>query len=142
MAQNRPKIPQHGRTRLHHPPHRGHHSDRHLDPLRMLDVNSKRFRVFFIASIVIVCVLIGIGFAEIHTTATALHTLVVHNGETALESAKTRIATVSQRCDLTHKIIQVLVKDDPHHVHSFQVSYRGCEKQLAEVKQIFAKAAQ
>jgi hypothetical protein len=103
-------------------------------------LESTRFRVFFVVSIAIVCILIGIGFAELHSTATALHTLVVHNGETALESAKTRIATVSQRCDLTHKITEVLVKDDPKRVHAFQVSYQHCEHQLAEVKAIFKKA--
>jgi hypothetical protein len=38
-----------------------------------------QFRLFCIVGITIVCILIGIEFAEIHTAATTLHNLVVHN---------------------------------------------------------------
>lgn len=86
------------------------------------------------------CALIGIGFHEIHSDTSTLHTLVVHSSDTAIESAKTRIATVTQRCDLTQKITEVLRLDDPRRVHSFQISYKGCIKQLSEVKAIYHKA--
>lgn len=103
-------------------------------------MNGKWFRWFFVGSVVIGALLVSLGFAEIHSTAVTLHTLVVHNQIVTLESAKARVTTVSQRCDLTHKITEVLVKDDPRRVHAFQVSYHSCLKQLAEVRAIFEKA--
>jgi hypothetical protein len=110
-------------------------------------MNSKWFRYFFVVSVVVGALLVGYGFHQIEIQHVELHALIVKNqhlvtqsAETAYQSAKTRITTVSQRCDLTHKITQVLVKDDPKRVHAFQVSYHGCIKQLAEVKHIAAHA--
>jgi hypothetical protein len=110
-------------------------------------MNSKWFRWFFVSSIAIGALLVSIGFAEIQSQANILHHLVVQNqrlvvqaAETAYKSAETRITTVSQRCDLTHKITEVLGKDDPRRVHVFQVSYRGCLAQLKEVKHIATQA--
>jgi hypothetical protein len=56
------------------------------------------------------------------------------------KSTETRIVTVTQRCQLTKLILDVLVRQDPVVAGAFQASYAGCEKQLAEVKSINAHA--
>lgn len=38
-----------------------------------------------------------------------------------------RVTTISQRCDLTSKITNVLIKDDPLRVPAFLISYEECE---------------
>lgn len=52
-------------------------------------------------------------------------------------STKTRISTVSQRCDLTHQLMAAFA-DRPQVAAGFAVSYAKCEKQLATVKRINA----
>lgn len=69
-----------------------------------------------------------------------LHAQVGENHRIVSESAIQRVKTVEQRCDLTHKILGVLERDDPQRVRAFGVSYALCEKQLAAVKQIAVMA--
>lgn len=71
--------------------------------------------------------------SELKATQRQLH-------ETVLKSAETRITTVTQRCELTGLIDQVLIKQDPSVAPRFTQSYRGCEKQLTQVKKIAAQA--
>lgn len=60
--------------------------------------------------------------------------------DTTREGLQSRVKTVQQRCDLTSKITEVLRKDDPSRVHSFEVSREHCEAQLGEVQKILRKA--
>jgi hypothetical protein len=76
MAQSRQEIPGNSRSLLHHIPSRNHRPN-HSDGASIVD--SFQFRIFCIVGITIGCILIGIQFAEIHTAATTLHSLVVHN---------------------------------------------------------------
>lgn len=117
-------------------------------------MNAPWFRYFFVVSVVVGALLVSIGFHEIaaqqksqDTTSHILHALIINNqkllfeqGETTVKSAKARITTVTQRCELTKLILNVLVKDDQRRAPAFERSYKGCEKQLVEVKQIAAKA--
>lgn len=76
--------------------------------------------------------LTGLGLAVDH--------LANRLSQTERESTQQRVVTVTQRCDLTDKILEVLVKDDPTRVAAFHVSYAACEKQLRIVKRIAAHA--
>lgn len=66
--------------------------------------------------------------------------LAVSQSDTTREGLSSRVKTIEQRCDLTHKIEQVLVKDDPVRVASFKISWQHCEAQLGEVRAILRKA--
>lgn len=56
------------------------------------------------------------------------------------DSAETRITTVTQRCDFTRLVTNVLVQQDPKVAAPFKASLTGCLKQLAIVKKIAASA--
>lgn len=51
-------------------------------------------------------------------------------------STETRVKTVSQRCELTHLLVAVLMRQDPVELTAFQRSYDTCLRQLALVKRI------
>jgi type II secretory pathway component PulJ len=60
--------------------------------------------------------------------------------KTVADSANTRITTVTQRCDFTRLVTNVLIQQDPQVAPPFQKSLAGCEKQLAIVKLIAANS--
>jgi hypothetical protein len=47
-----------------------------------------------------------------------------------------RVTTISQRCDLTAKIKDVLIKDDPLRQPAFKVSYEECELGLHKAEKL------
>jgi hypothetical protein len=55
-------------------------------------------------------------------------------------SAETRITTVTQRCDFTRLVTNVLIRQDPQVAGPFEKSLAGCLVQLALVKKIAAAA--
>lgn len=60
--------------------------------------------------------------------------------KSAKDSANTRITTVTQRCNFTRLVTNVLVRQDPQVAAPFQRSLAGCLAQLAVVKKIAASA--
>lgn len=76
--------------------------------------------------------------------AVAANKIVIHQlAVSEAASAKTRISTVSQRCDLTRLILGVLVRvHDPMDAAAFQKSQATCLRQLAQVKMIYADGPQ
>ena len=51
---------------------------------------------------------------------------------------KSRIVTVTQRCNLTKLSADAFKSDNPANYQKFIVSWRGCEAQLAQVKKQYA----
>jgi hypothetical protein len=47
-----------------------------------------------------------------------------------------RVTTISQRCDLTSKIKDVLTEDDPVRLPAFQLSYEECEIGLRSAEKL------
>jgi hypothetical protein len=47
-----------------------------------------------------------------------------------------RVTTISQRCDLTAKIREVLLKDDPLRLPAFQASYEECKIGLRKAEKL------
>jgi hypothetical protein len=52
------------------------------------------------------------------------------------KGAEQRVTTISQRCDLTAKITNVLRKDDPTRVLAFEASYSKCLKGLRKAEKL------
>ena len=59
---------------------------------------------------------------------------------TVSASARARVVTVTQRCELTLHIAHVLARGKMGDAAWFRESYDGCEKQLAAVRLIAAHA--
>lgn len=89
--------------------------------------------------LVIAAVALGV-LSLIHAHQTGA-TLQRELAATVGASAKTRVNTVQQRCDLTGLIIGFVRKADPSaDLSAFEASYDKCEQQLVTVKQIAARA--
>lgn len=71
----------------------------------------------------------------LHRISVVQHQLLVSQKA----STKTRVTTVTSRCDLTHLILGVLERlHDPQDAAPFVASYRTCESQLQSVQHINA----
>jgi hypothetical protein len=78
--------------------------------------------------------------AELRATQKALSSTQALLLRSNKESTETRITTVTQRCNFTKLVIDELVLRAPRlDSAKFEQSYRGCEKQLAKVKEINAR---
>lgn len=104
--------------------------------VRVAQYNRDAIKSFSNKTLIILSILVlglfGLGIVTISTQSDL--------SETTRESAKTRVKTVEQRCQLTNLITEVLSRDDPKRVGAFEKSYNKCESQLKEVKHIAAKA--
>lgn len=77
--------------------------------------------------------------ASLHTTQMALEATQTRMGVSQKQSTETRITTVTQRCQFTKLVVDELVLRAPTiDAAPFERSYRGCQRQLAKVKQINA----
>lgn len=97
-----------------------------------------RDRLIATGVIVILVAIAGnayLGFSSFTRVSTLQRQLLVSQKA----STKTRVGTVTQRCELTQLILGVLVRvHDRQDAAPFQASYRICMKQLATVKAINA----
>jgi hypothetical protein len=76
--------------------------------------------------LLVVSVLSGyVAFSAVHKVSASDHAGAVQ-----------RVTTISQRCDLTSKITNVLIKDDPLRLPAFQVSYEECEIGLRKAEKL------
>lgn len=95
----------------------------------------------------IAIVFLAIVFHQLHeqgkTQAALSRRLAKTQGElvsSQKESTETRIVTVTQRCNFTRLVIEELERRaPPADLARFQLSYAGCEEQLAKVKRINSK---
>lgn len=92
----------------------------------------RRFRLMMRGYLVLV-VAIAVTFAVAKSNSDTTQQIV-------RESAQQRVKTVEQRCELTSLLIGVLKTDDPPRLPPFRASFRMCEQQLAQVRQIAHKA--
>lgn len=93
----------------------------------------------FIATVVLLFLAIGINTwlqIEDHNTAiNALHNVSKNEHEGAVQ----RVTTISQRCELTEKLVEVLRKDDPQRVATFEMSYNKCIVGLHKAERLATK---
>jgi hypothetical protein len=99
-----------------------------------------RFRVFITAFVIILALVTGFAILRVEEAATTSKRLAVANSVTTYESAKARVITVTQRCELTGLILGVVIRDDHRRAGPFEKSLAGCEHQLKEVKAIAERA--
>lgn len=104
MAQNRQEIPGNSRSLLRHIPSRNHRPNPSDGASVMID--SQRFRAFFVATVVIVCLLVGYGFAsiaaqssQIEREATAQGALAVQVATITKRNLDNRVKNVGTWCD-------------------------------------------
>ena len=84
------------------------------------------------------CVLGATGWDRADTAISRVGTLQGEQGTTVLESARTRVVTVRQRCELTALFLEEARR--PLVISRLRASYAGCERQLVEVERINALA--